>query len=116
MTLAAEGFRQGKKLHPELFVAAWNPGFDAEPDGIVSGLVKDGTFDLAMFETYNHYPPYMISPGGEFQNGNISQWFPRFEMARREGWLNRSIPCLGMMFGKSAMNPTGWPSRRRYCH
>ena len=27
MTLAAEGFRQGKKLHPELFVAAWNPGF-----------------------------------------------------------------------------------------
>ena len=108
MTLAAEGFRQGKKLHPELFVAAWNPGFSAEPDGIVSSLVKDGTFDLAMFETYTHYPPYLISPGGENQNGPISQWFPRFDMARKEGWLNRSIPCLGMLFGKSATNPTGW--------
>ena len=42
------------------------------------------------------------------QNGNISQWFPRFDFARREGWLNRSIPCLGMLFGKSELNPTGW--------
>ena len=42
------------------------------------------------------------------QNGNISQWFPRFDFARREGWLNRSIPCLGMLFGKSDLNPTGW--------
>lgn len=42
------------------------------------------------------------------QNGHISQWFPRFDFARREGWLNRSIPCLGMLFGKSDLNPTGW--------
>ena len=46
MTLAAEGFRQGKKLRPKIFVAAWNPGFTAEPDGIFSGMMKDGTFDL----------------------------------------------------------------------
>eukprot|EP01050_Picozoa_sp_SAG11_P023073 SAG11_NODE_4533_length_1862_cov_1.394214_1_plen_284_part_10 len=108
MSLAAEGFRRGKKLRPKLFVAAWNPGSGAEPDGFFSGLMKDGTFDIAMFETYTHYPPYMIHHGGEFQDGHISQWYPRFEFARKEGWLNRSIPCLGMMFGKSALNPSGW--------
>jgi hypothetical protein len=46
MTLAAEGFRQGKAARPHLFVAAWNPGSSAEADGIFSGLMKDGTFDL----------------------------------------------------------------------
>ena len=70
--------------------------------------MKDGTFDLAMFETYTRYPPYMISPGGEQQNGKIDQWFPRFDFARKEGWLNRSIPCIGAMFGKSKLNPSGW--------
>jgi hypothetical protein len=95
-------------MRPKLFVAAWNPGGSAEPDGIFSGLMKDGTFNLAMFETYTRYPPSMISPGGEQQNGPISQWFPRFDYAREEGWLNRSIPCLGMIFGKSKLNPSGW--------
>ena len=52
MSLAAKGLRKGKKQHPSLFVAAWNPGSSAEKDGIFSGLVKDHTFDLAMFETY----------------------------------------------------------------
>jgi hypothetical protein len=111
MALAAQGLRQGRKASKEassLFVAAWNPGPTAELDGIFSGLMNDHTFDLAMFETYTTYPPYMIHPGGEFQDGNISQWFPRFEYAREQGWLNRSIPCLGMLFGRSAMNPTGW--------
>eukprot|EP01052_Picozoa_sp_SAG31_P003170 SAG31_NODE_119_length_23948_cov_9.957105_17_plen_481_part_00 len=55
-----------------------------------------------------HYAPYMIKPGGEFQDGNVSQWFRRLEFARREGWLHRAIPCLGMLFGKSKLNPTGW--------
>jgi hypothetical protein len=67
MALAAEGFRQGKKLYPELFVAAWNPGSGPEPDGIFSGLMKDGTFNIAMFETYTHYPGELVHPGGEFQ-------------------------------------------------
>jgi hypothetical protein len=58
-----------------------------------------------MFETYTHYPPTLIKPGGEFQDGPISQWFPRFDYARKEGWLNRSIPCLGMLFAKSKLNP-----------
>ena len=107
MSLAAKGFRQGKKMHPDLFVAAWNPGSGAETDGsgrgrggVFSGLMKDHTFNLAMFETYTHY--------GKKENGKISQWFPRFEYARKMGWLNRSIPCLGMMIGKSKLNPTGW--------
>ena len=52
MMLAAKGLREGKKQHPSLFVAAWNPGSSAEKDGIFSGLVKDHTFNLAMFETY----------------------------------------------------------------
>jgi hypothetical protein len=52
MSLAAKGLRQGKKQHPSLFVAAWNPGSSVEKDGIFSSLVKDHTFDLAMFETY----------------------------------------------------------------
>ena len=108
MALAAEGFRQGKKLHPDLFVAAWNPGSNAEPDGVFGDLVKDGTINLAMFECYTHIPPYMISRGGGYHDGPISQWFPRFEYARKAGWLNRSIPCLGMMFGQSELNPTGW--------
>ena len=108
MALAAEGFRQGKQLHPDLFIAAWNPGSTAEPDGTFGKLVKDGTIDLAMFECYTHFPPYMIAPGSGFQDGPISRWFPRFEYARKAGWLNHSIPCLGMMFGKSALNPTGW--------
>eukprot|EP01052_Picozoa_sp_SAG31_P003171 SAG31_NODE_119_length_23948_cov_9.957105_18_plen_253_part_00 len=51
MALAAEGYRRAKSLRPHLFIAAWNPGFGAEPDGVFSGLMKDGTFDLAMFET-----------------------------------------------------------------
>jgi hypothetical protein len=135
MALAAEGYRRAKKIRPHLWIAAWNPGFAAEPDGLFSGLMKDGTFDLAMFETCacspastilppssdlarapapamppadTHYAPYMIKPGGEFQDGSVSQWFGRLEFARKEGWLNRSIPCLGMLFGQSALNPTGW--------
>ena len=103
MALAAQGLRQGKKQYPDLFVAAWNPGSGAEADGIFSGLMKDYTFDLAMFETYTHYPPYM-----KRGKPHISDWFPRFEYVKKEGWLNRSIPCLGMMIGKSTMNPTGW--------
>jgi len=58
MSLAAKGLRQGKTLHPNLFVAAWNPGGEAETDGsgkgrggVFSNLMKDHTFDLAMFET-----------------------------------------------------------------
>ena len=73
MALAAEGFRQGKKLYPELFVAAWNPGSGPEPDGVFSGLMKDGTFDLAMFETYTHYPGVLVHPGGEFQVRSIQR-------------------------------------------
>eukprot|EP01045_Picozoa_sp_COSAG04_P020957 COSAG04_NODE_2205_length_4530_cov_1.886958_6_plen_91_part_00 len=56
MALAAEGYRRAKKLRPHLFIAAWNPGFGAEPDGVFSGLMKDGTFDLAMFETCARSP------------------------------------------------------------
>ena len=119
MALAAEGFRQGKKLHPELFVAAWNPGDGPEPDGryshdgIFSGLMKDGTFNLAMFEVYTHNLPRSDHRQTRAQSAgeeplHISQWYPRFNFARREGWLNRSIPCLGMLFGKSDLNPTGW--------
>ena len=115
MALAAEGFRQGKAAHPELFVAACmccssvptvnqlplfnsdcdcpaltgNPGMSAEPDGIFSSLMKDGTFDLAMFEAYTVYPPAYGPP----PSADISAWFPRMEYARKEGWLNRSIPC-----------------------
>jgi hypothetical protein len=100
MALAAKGLRQGKKLYPDLFVAAWNPGSGAEADGIFSGLMKDHTFDLAMFETYTRYPPKPPQ--------HISLWYPRFEYARKEGWLNRSIPCLGFLIGQSKMNPTGW--------
>ena len=59
-----------------------------------------------------HYAPYMIHPGGEFQDGSVSQWSPRLEFARKEGWLNRSIPCLGMLFGKSKLNPTGWSQQQ----
>ena len=54
----------------------------------------------------------MIHPGGEFQDGSVSQWSPRLEFARKEGWLNRSIPCLGMLFGKSKLNPTGWSQQQ----
>ena len=104
MTLAAEGFRQGKAAHPNLFVAAWNPGTSGEPDGVFSGLMKDGTFDLAMFEAYTVYPPAYGPP----PSADISAWFPRMEFARKEGWLNRSIPCLGMLFAESELNPTGW--------
>ena len=43
----------------------------------------------------------MIHKDGEFQNGHIKNWFPRFDYARREGWLNRSIACLGMLFGEA---------------
>ena len=56
MSLAAEGYRRAKKLRPHLFIAAWNPGFGAEPDGVFSGLMKDGTFDMAMFETCARSP------------------------------------------------------------
>ena len=52
---------------------------------------------------FRHYPPYMIHKGGEFQNGHIKNWFPRFDYARREGWLNRSIACLGMLFGETQL-------------
>ena len=62
--------------------------------------------------TDTHYAPYMIKPGGEFQDGSVSQWSPRLEFARKEGWLNRSIPCLGMLFGKSKLNPTGWSQQQ----
>jgi hypothetical protein len=46
MALAAEGFRQAKRERPGLFFAAWNCG----ARDVFSGLMKDGTFDLAMFE------------------------------------------------------------------
>ena len=34
--------------------------------------------------------------------------YPRFRFARREGWINKSIACLGMLHGKSPQNPLGW--------
>ena len=34
--------------------------------------------------------------------------YPRFRFARREGWINKSIACLGMVHGKSPQNPLGW--------
>ena len=68
--------------------------------------------DLVPAPADTHYAPYMIKPGGEFQDGSVSQWSPRLEFARKEGWLNRSIPCLGMLFGKSKLNPTGWSQQQ----
>jgi hypothetical protein len=66
--------------------------------------VQDGTFDLAMFEAYTVYPPAYGPPPA----ANVSAWYARLEYARSEGWLNRSIACLGMLFARSALNPTGW--------
>lgn len=48
-----------------------------------------GTFDLAMFEAYTVYPPAYGPPPSD----TVSAWFPRMDFARKEGWLNRSIPC-----------------------
>ena len=47
MALAAEGYRAAKKEQPELFLAAWNIGATS----VFSPLMRDGTIDLAIFET-----------------------------------------------------------------
>ena len=41
-------------------------------------------------------------------NTGIEGYYPRLRYARSEGWINRSIVCLGFMSAHSNLNPGGW--------
>jgi hypothetical protein len=107
MQLAAEGFRRGKAKHPHLFVAAWYPGVGNMTNGsepydnyttAFSSLMRDGTFDLAMFEAYDHCAGLCAGPDGPCwpddknmfcADTGITEYYPRFQYARAQGWISR---------------------------
>ena len=91
---------QRKRLH------RWNCGAKE----VFSGLMKDGTFDIAMFEAYTYCPGLGNWPNDAnmCSNTGIEGYYPRLRYARSEGWINRSIVCLGFMSAHSNLNPGGW--------
>ena len=115
MTLAAEGFRQAKRERPGMFLAAWNvfpsPNTD-KANAIFNSLALDGTFDLVMHECYTFAPPFCpigVPPApvlGPNPGCNISiMCYPFLDMARAQGFLNKTILTIGFMAGRSKLNP-----------
>ena len=96
MQLAAQGFREARNERPGMFLAAWNIGAHS----VFDELMHDGTIDLAIFETYTREWGDVPAP--------ITSFYPRLLAARAAGYSNRTIACLGFLYGKSDLNPNGW--------
>ena len=114
MTLAAEGFRRAKRERPTMFMGAWNvfPTPLDSTNEVFNSLVLDGTFDLVMRECYVVDPPYCpvgVPPApklGPNPGCNISvSCYPFLDMARKQGFLNRTILTVGFLVGRSELNP-----------
>jgi hypothetical protein len=93
MALASEGFRQAKAAHPELFVAAWNPGMGAEPDGIFSKLMKVSFTGLAQIVL------------------DLAQCFDRKSLSEACAWP--TIRANPVRFVLCRTGPSTWPCLRR---
>ena len=114
--IAAEGFRKARKQRPDTIIAAWG---GVAGDELFASLMRDGTFDLNMIEGYTYCPGCMNWPktsGCCSTEGTevVEAYFPKLEMARTHGYLNRTVFTLGYALGRSAINPNGWtPSMLR---
>ena len=98
-------------------MAAWNvfPTPLDGTNGIFNSLVLDGTIDLVMRECYTFSPPNCpvgVPPApvlGPNPGCNISvACYPFLDMARAEGFLNKTILTVGFMVGRSQLNPHGF--------
>jgi hypothetical protein len=81
--VAAEGYRSARKRWSDNLVVAWV----TNPDETFLGLLKDGTFDLAIIEGYTFIP----NVGGLDLNGIRV----RCDAVKKAGLLDRCIVCFG---------------------
>ena len=112
-----EGWRAARKKWPKNFVGAWWAG--GCPDEMFISLMLDGTFDLAMIEGYSYCPGCGDWPASanccansgvptDNKTKTQQEYYPKLDAARKHGFLNRTVFCLGWVIGKSQRNPGGW--------
>lgn len=83
----AEGLRAGRKAAPETFIAVWV----TDPTPTLAGLVKDGTVDLVIVETYTF-------AAASYGPDSFMAWasaLRRMDAAQALGMGEKSIFCLG---------------------
>lgn len=83
----AEGLRQGRKAAPDQFIAVWV----TDPKPVLADLVKDGTVDLVIVETYTH-------AAKRYGPESFLHWetaLRRMDEAQRLGMGDKTIFCFG---------------------
>ena len=83
----ANGLRQGKKAAPDQFVAVWV----TDPKPVLAELVKDGTVDLVIVETYTH-------AAKRYGPESFLHWetaLRRMDEVQRLGMGKKTIFCFG---------------------
>ena len=98
--LAAEGIRQARAQWSSSFIAVWGHS----PDDHIVKLMAENTVDLYMVEGYTFCP----SCRGCCAGNTVAAYFPQLDVARKHGFINRTVVALGWMLGASALNPGGW--------
>ena len=83
--MAARGFRAARKKWPKNLMVCWV----TQPDETFLGLLRDGTFDLAIIEGYTFIPDV----GGLTMDAVCG----RCEIVKKAGLLDRTIVCLGYL-------------------
>lgn len=49
-----------------------------------------------------------IEPPWACCSDTVEAYFLRLQLARQQGWLNRTVFCYGWMLARSQWNPSGW--------
>lgn len=83
----AEGLRAGRKAAPDIFIAVWV----TDPTPTLAALVKDGTVDLVIAETYTH-------AAAKFGPDATLHWdtaLRRMDSAQQLGMGEKTIFCFG---------------------
>ena len=83
----AEGLRQGRKAAPDQFIAVWV----TDPIETLAQLVKDGTVDLVIAETYTH-------AAAHYGPDSFLHWdtaLRRMDAAQALGMGDKTIFCFG---------------------
>lgn len=83
----AEGLRQGRRASPDLFIAIWV----TDPTPVLASLVKDGTVDLVIAETYTH-------AAARFGPESTLHWdtaLRRMDAAQSLGMGEKTLFCFG---------------------
>lgn len=84
----AEGMRAAKQAYPGMTLAVWV----THPTPTFLSLVRDGIIDLALLEGYTYVPDHP-----EWAIGWDDLIRHRVELMKREGLLDRTVVCVGMV-------------------